>query len=268
MKKLTAIIFISLTAMLSALAVEVEMDLNYFYTFTNHTNSLVSGNVENHEWSGSSWTDTSTSDGENLKKASAEVQGGMIGIENLWTFYFGKPLSWVDIGFNVGADFALDRATSLAKDDGNSFSINSAVIRWSAMLGLALRFNMTENQYLYFSPQFKYSGLESRSGTYPTITYGGGEYDIPSYYAGAHIWSIGLNLDVGYKILFKSWGNYNMGMNFGANLSVPVYGYSHVSSVIPSSGGGAYTETYLNGYVTGGFTGNIYVGVCFNFGKK
>ena len=35
-----------------------------------------------------------------------------------------------------------------------------------------------------------------------------------------------------------------------------------------SSGGGAYTKTDLDGYVTGGFTGNIYVGVCFNFGKK
>ena len=267
MKKLTAIIFCALVIANMAFAVQTELDVNYYYTFTNNSNFVAtSGDARYHDAYNNNYDSIDLGNFRNAKEDALTINREVAGIETILSIFFGKPYSWFEFGLNLGANVAwFSNLTSTDNNncfvlstlltDGNII-INSVGMEWSAMVGPAFRFATVENQYVYFSPTLKSTWLMQSSGSYSLN-------DFTWFYK----WDLGLNLNIGYRLFFSSQTKSKFGLDAGVNLGIPFFGITDTDMSWENSSNVHY---YYNiyGRETGGFTGNIYVGVCFNFGKN
>ncbi len=172
------------------------------------------------------------------------------GVEVNASFFFGSPCSFIDLGLNVrgGVGFV---GWFNGKEDGEKekYDVEGG---WDAFfkIGPTIRFNLGEMHSIVVAPGFQFNyGLSNDNGRYNPDY----ELECPKF-----------DLEIGYRCWFIHSPNYNFGLDVGTDLQ-------WYSGYIDCMDCGGYNDYYNEGdplEVDGGFAWKIYVGVCFNWGKR
>ena len=186
-------------------------------------------------------------------------QSCAIGTEMQWGFFIGHPSKILDIGINFSYGTDLFRNM----DIGNAHGDGIIGVNAHAALGPAFRLSPFDWFSVYISPSFKvntavhiFESSQRRNEYWEELYLGSGIVMITPE----------INLDLGARFWVVRASKFHFGLDVGVDLSWDIPSHIWHWNVIDSDWAG-YQNLKENKYVNYGFGANMYLGLCFNFGK-